>query len=76
VDETREYLVENLAYSQSLAKLGYVEGVGAAPIDAPRGNLTGDPYITDGLRVVLWVASDPTDINDIEILRWGAQPTR
>jgi hypothetical protein len=76
VDETREYLVENLAYSQSLAKLGYVEGVGAAPIDAPRGNLTGDPYITDGLRVVLWVASEPTDINDLEILRWGAQPTR
>lgn len=76
VDETREYLVENLAYSQSLAKLGYVEGVGAAPIDAPRGNLTGDPYITDGLRVVLWVASQPTDISAIEILRWGPQPTR
>jgi hypothetical protein len=76
VDETREYLVENLAYSQSLARLGYVEGVGAAPIDAPRGNLTGDPYITDGLRVVLWLASQPTDIGDIQDLDWGAEPTR
>lgn len=76
VDETREYLVENLAYSQSLARLGYVEGVGAAPIDAPRSNLTGDPYITDGLRVVLWVASQPTDIGDIQSLDWGPWPTR
>jgi len=45
-----------------------VEGVGAAAIDAPRANPTGDPYITDGLRVVLWVASQPTDIGDIEDL--------
>jgi hypothetical protein len=76
VDETREFLVENLAYSQSLAKLGYVDGVGAAPIDEPRGNLTGDPYFTDGHRVVLWVSSQPTDLADIEILQWGAQPAR
>ncbi len=76
VDETREYLVENLAYSQALAKLGYVGGVGAAPIDEPRGNLTGDPYFTDGHRVVLWISSQPTDISDIEILQWGAPPIR
>ena len=76
VDETREFLVENLAYSQALAKLGYVEGVGAAPFDEPRGNLTGDPYFTDGKRVVLWVTSQPNDITDIEILRWGKPPIR
>ncbi len=76
VDETREYLVENLAYSQALAKLAYVGGVSAAPIDEPRGNLTGDPYFTDGHRVVLWISSQPTDISDIEILQWGAPPIR
>ncbi len=76
VDETREFLVENLAYSQSLAKLAYVAGVGPALIDEPRGNLTGDPYFTDGLRVILWVTSQPTDISDIEVLDWGVQPVR
>jgi len=74
VDETREYLVENLAYSQALAKLGYVDGTGAASIDEPRGNLTGDPYFTDGKRVVLWISSTPMDFGDIEDLDWGAQP--
>jgi hypothetical protein len=70
VDETREFLVENLAYHQSLRKFAYVGGVGSAPIDAPRGNLTGDPYFTDGLRVVLWLGAEPTDMGDIEFVRW------
>jgi hypothetical protein len=59
VDETREYLVEDLAYSQSLVKFGYV---------GPRGNLTGDPYFTDGRRVVMWVSSQPVDIAEIEVV--------
>jgi len=71
VDETREFLVENLAYSQVLAKLAYVGGTVAAPIDAPRGNLTGDPYFTDGLRVVLWIPRELTDLTDIEYEAWS-----
>ena len=71
VDETREYLLENLAYAQALAKIGYVGGTNAAPIDAPRRNLTGDPYFTDGYRVVLWVSEDPVAIDDIEFLEWA-----
>ena len=76
VDETREYLLENLAYSQALSKVGYVPGVGAASIGEPRGNLTGVPYFTDGLRLVLWVTSRPTDIAEIQDLGFGIQPTR
>ena len=76
VDETREYLLENLAYSQALAKFGYAEGVGAAPIDAPRGNLTGDPYFTDGYRLVLWVSGEPVDLADIAVLEWAIPPHR
>ncbi len=74
VDETREFLLEDIAYAQSLAKFGYVRGVGEAPYDEPRGNLTGDPYFTDGFRVVLFVSSQPADISEIEILNLGVQP--
>jgi hypothetical protein len=70
VDETREYLFEDLAYAQSLKAAGYVGGVGAVPIDAPRGNLTGDPWFTDGYRLVLWVSSEPTPISKIQFLDW------
>ena len=71
VDDTREYLVENLAYHQALAKLAYVGGVGPAPADTPRGNLTGDPYFTDGQRVVLWLSSDPIALDQIEMVDWS-----
>jgi hypothetical protein len=76
VDETREGLLENLAYSQALAKIAYLGGVGEAPIDQPRANLTGDPYFTDGYRLVLWVTSDPVDIADIEVVYWRVPPDR
>lgn len=70
VDETREYLLEDLAYSQALRKVGYVKGVGEVSIDQPRGNLTGDPWFTDGNRLVLWVTSVPTAISALETLDW------
>jgi hypothetical protein len=70
VDETREFLLENLAYSQSLKQIGYVGGVGPAPIGEPRKNLGGDAYFTDGYRVVLSLSSQPVAIDDIELLPW------
>ena len=74
VDETREYLLEDLAYSQSLKGFGYVAGVGAAPFAEPRGNLTGDPYFTDGLRIVLFLSSEPTDISEMTRFELGQTP--
>ena len=76
VDETREFLLENLAYSQSLAAVAYVRGVGAADIDSPRRNLTDSPYFTDGYRVVLWVTATPTSIADIEVVEWRELPAK
>jgi hypothetical protein len=81
VDETREYLLENLAYAQSLKAFGYVGGVGAVSADEPRGNLTGDPWFTDGYRLVLWLSSEPVPLSDIRFVPWrmphggsGSQP--
>jgi len=70
VDETREYLLENLAYSQSLEKFAYVGGVGEVSMDQPKGNLTGDPWFSDGYRIVLWVTSDPVPIDDVKFIDW------
>ena len=70
VDETRDYLVQNLWYSQGLLRLAFVKGVGAASISEPRFNLTGDAYFTDGLRAVLWVSSNPVDFEEVEFLQW------
>ncbi|MGW8186907.1 MAG: LssY C-terminal domain-containing protein [Desulfobacterales bacterium] len=70
VDEARRYFVEDLAYSQALARHGYVTGVGAVTRDAPRMNLVGDPFYTDGLRVVMFFEPRPNTLADIELLNW------
>jgi hypothetical protein len=69
VDETRDFLLEDLAYAQVVEKFGYVGGVGAAPYEQPRGNLTGDPYFTDGQRLVIWISDTTAAIDDIEVLQ-------
>ena len=66
VDEARTALTEDMAYSQNLAKIGSVKGVGAAPQSAPRENLTTDPYYTDGYRQVLIFDRYPSSLSEIE----------
>ena len=76
VDEARIYLVQDLAYSQGLKAWAYVKGVGAAPIDEPRANLTGDPYFTDGLRLVMELSGKPFNFEDVKSLDWEQPPRR
>jgi hypothetical protein len=70
VDEARRYLVEDLAYSQALARHGYVKGVGVVTREDPKMNLMGDPFYTDGLRVVLFFEPRPYSLSEIEFLEW------
>ena len=71
VDEARDGLLGDLFYSQALAKFGYVKGIGPAPRDEPRQNLTGDPYYTDGFRMVLFFERrQRLSLTDIEFIEW------
>jgi len=58
-----------------VAAFGFVGGVGAAPIDAPRGNLTGDPYFTDGLRIVLFLSEERVAIDRLDFIEWEVPPS-
>ncbi len=70
VDEARVGLIQDLAYSQALARFAFVKGVGGAPRDQPRSNLTDDPYFTDGLRAVLFFESRPRTLDEIRYVDW------
>jgi hypothetical protein len=60
VDDARDYVLDDLMESGRVTRVGYVDGVGAAAPTAPRHNLTGDPYYTDGLRAVAIFAESRT----------------
>jgi hypothetical protein len=59
-DEARDYAIDSLSAAGRVARAGYVSGVGEAPSSAPRHNLTGDPYFTDGLRAVVFLSKNRT----------------
>jgi hypothetical protein len=58
VDDARDYVLDDLLESLHVERVGYVGGVDACERDAPRHNLTGDPYFTDGLRAIAIFSKD------------------
>jgi len=70
VDEARNLLIQDLLYSGGLAKLGFVNGVGAASVANPRDSVGETAYYTDGLRAVLFFVTRPRSLSEVEILDW------
>jgi len=70
VDEAREAVIEDLLLSGTISHVGFVKGVGRATPSRPKGNLTGDPYFTDGLRAVLLLDPGPIRLDEIRSLHW------
>jgi hypothetical protein len=68
VDESRDYVVEDLMEAERIDAVGYVDGAGECNRTAPRRNLTGDPYYTDGKRAVILLSESRTAPR---FVRWG-----
>ncbi|MFZ0112182.1 MAG: LssY C-terminal domain-containing protein [Pseudolabrys sp.] len=70
VDQDRFYLLQDLIMSGAVSRFGFVRGVGASSMPHPRVNLTGDPYVTDGLRAVVFLNEPRQTFDQIEVLDW------
>jgi hypothetical protein len=70
VDQDRFYLLQDLIMSGTVSRFGFVSGVGASSMPEPRVNLGGDPYLTDGLRLVVFLGAARRPFDAIELLDW------
>jgi hypothetical protein len=70
VDETRASLVQDFIHAQALEAFARVGGVGFVSPEEPRGNLTGDPWFTDGNRALMLLSDDPVSKTEIEWFDW------
>lgn len=70
VDEARLDLVQDLIYSQGLAKLGFVKGVGRVASTHPRETPSGATYHTDGLRAVMLFETRFISISELKFIEW------
>jgi hypothetical protein len=70
VDEVRDALVQDMAYSGGLEKIAFDTGAGAAQADTSRSRAGDARYQTDGLRAVMFFITRPLSLADIEFLDW------
>lgn len=70
VDLTREYLLHSLLAEGFVDSFGFVKGSKAATSVKPAENLTGDPYFSDGLRLVVVLSPDPIPYERVSSLLW------
>ena len=70
VDHTRDGLMGDLAYSEGLSGVAYVEGSRKSTEEETYYNLTPDPYYSDGYRAVFFFSEVPVNLSEIDQLRW------
>lgn len=70
VDEARQFVLESLLTRQRVEQFGFVRASEPAPVGTPRFNLCKDPYITDGLRLVAVLSSQPILVENVKDLGW------
>jgi hypothetical protein len=70
VDEARIDLMQDIAYSQALNKIGHVKGSGRSQSTAAEESSKDAHYATDGLRVVLVFGDRPASLATIDFFNW------
>ena len=70
VNEGRNYLLQNIWYSQSLLAFAFVAGGADVSSESPRTDFNGQPWFSDPYRLVLWVSGEPVSLREAKDLKW------
>jgi len=74
VDQDRYYLLQDLLLTGEAYRFGFARGVGLSSPTNPRTNLGYDPYVTDGLRVVVFLGPRRYVTDKVEFIDWERPP--
>jgi hypothetical protein len=70
MDEARNDVVQDMFYSQSLVKLGFVRGMERVAASEPRETPVGSSYHTDGLRAVMLFENEAVSLSEVDFFDW------
>lgn len=70
VDDGRNFLLQNLWYSQSLSAVAYLQTPHIVAMEKPNIDFNNNSYFTDGLRIVMWLSADPVALQDTKNMNW------
>jgi len=70
VDDGRNFLLQNLWYSQTLEAVAYTKTGKVVPIEDPAVDFNDNTFFTDGVRIVMWLSGDPVSLQDTRNMNW------
>ena len=70
VDDGRNFLMQNLWYSQTLEAIAYSKTSKVVPMGNPLTDFNDNPFFTDGIRIVMWLSGDPVALQDTRKMQW------
>lgn len=70
MDDARFYLVQEMLHAKLIKKIGFVRGHIKVSPTQPHYNAENDPYFTDGLRAVFFLADEQASPVHIQFLDW------
>jgi len=76
MDDSRNFLLQNIWYSQGLEQFAWSDSGQAVPITDTVTDFSGNEYFTDGIRAVLWLSGDAMSLKDTRNLKWDSLPGR
>lgn len=74
IDDGRNYLMQNLWYSNSLLTFAYSDTLPVVPASEPVFDFNGNPWFTDGVRIVMWLSGEPVSLDAVQNLLWLKLP--
>ncbi len=75
IDDGRNFLLQNLWYSQTLLAVAYSDTGLAVPVSNPKLDFNNNAFFTDGGRIVMWLSGDPVALQDVKNFDWDKQAT-
>jgi hypothetical protein len=71
VDDGRNFLLQNLWYSQSLKALAYTHTGKVVAMENPQLDFNNNPFFSDGIRIVMWLSGEPVALQETRNLQWN-----
>jgi len=74
IDDGRNYFMQNVWYSQSLAQTAWLNLGSAISIEDARVDFNGSKYFTDGFLILAWLSGEPVSQLETVNLNWDDPP--
>lgn len=70
IDDGRNFLLQNLWYSGSLDAVAFTITGKVVPSESPVMDFNGNPFFSDGGRIVMWLSGNPVALQEVRRIDW------